>query len=64
TAGVTGVTADNLAAVNAAIAAVGVATGADTVAEIQGIGDGVTDAIGIISDYAENISNMEPRVAK
>ncbi|MCP3674131.1 MAG: hypothetical protein GY829_06630, partial [Gammaproteobacteria bacterium] len=47
-AGVTGVTTDNLAAVNAAIDA---ATGADadTVGEIQGIVDGVTDAISLIS---------------
>ncbi|MCP3674474.1 MAG: DUF1566 domain-containing protein, partial [Gammaproteobacteria bacterium] len=61
-AGVTGVTTDNLAAVNAAIDAVE-GTEADTVAEIQTIVDGVIDAIGIISDYAADNTATTPTVA-
>ncbi|MCP4472032.1 MAG: tandem-95 repeat protein, partial [Gammaproteobacteria bacterium] len=60
-AGVTGVVADNLAAVNAAINA---QASADTVAEIQTIVDGVIATIGaidIISTYAgDDVDNAAP----
>ncbi|MCP3675329.1 MAG: hypothetical protein GY829_12765, partial [Gammaproteobacteria bacterium] len=61
-AGVTGVTADNLAAVNAEIDAVATGEGADTVTEIQAIVDGVTDAIDIISAYAADNTATTPTV--
>ncbi|MFT4906176.1 MAG: outer membrane protein OmpA-like peptidoglycan-associated protein [Oleispira sp.] len=68
TAGVTGVTAGNIDAVNAAIEAA-IATGADTAAEIQAIVDQVNadiateNAINTIEAYADNNANPVPTEA-
>ena len=53
TAGITGVTADNLNAINGVIAAADRAD-ADTVAEIQGLANSVVNAIEVIAVYADD----------
>ena len=63
-AGVTGVTADNVATVNAAVAAVG-GDDADTTAEVQALVDPAIAAVaaaGVIIDYAADATNRAPTV--
>ncbi len=66
TAGITGVTADNLAAVNARVDAVGQAA-ADSVPEVQALvnqgADAQLAALSVIAAYGDNPANPKPTVS-